>query len=181
MKLVTTNKHKLEEFQSFLHPIRIEQVHLELDEIQGTAEEVVRGKVRQAFNRLKEPVLVDDTGLFIHAWKDLPGIYIRHFLDNVGNSGVHRMLLDFDEKGATATCFIGYADKTGNVRIFSGSIEGKIVAPRGSNNFGTKGWDAIFLPKGSDKTFGEMSTKEKSEDSHRIRALQQVKKFLTEE
>jgi XTP/dITP diphosphohydrolase len=42
------------------------------------------------------------------------------------------------------------------------------VAPRGTNGFG---FDAVFLPEGSAKTYGEMSPDEKGAVSHRGKAL----------
>ncbi len=49
-----------------------------------------------------------------------------------------------------------------------GETEGSIaLAPRGGNGFG---WDVLFVPQGSERTFAEMSSAEKDSLSHRRRA-----------
>ena len=55
-------------------------------------------------------------------------------------------------------------------------VRGKISSePRGGYGFH---YDPIFIPEGSDKTFGEMSIEEKNKISHRARAIDKLKKFL---
>ena len=61
-----------------------------------------------------------------------------------------------------------------------GKVRGKIVEPRGENHY-TMGWDAIFQPDGYDKTFAEMSAKQKSEVSHRRMAINKLKEFLIDQ
>ena len=57
-----------------------------------------------------------------------------------------------------------------------GSIDGRIS----NNKVGKKGfgYDPIFIPLGSKKTFGQMSSKKKYKIDHRYRAFQKIKKFL---
>ncbi|MBO6469011.1 MAG: hypothetical protein HVK44_02495, partial [Pelagibacteraceae bacterium] len=60
--------------------------------------------------------------------------------------------------------------------FFKGVVRGKISSePRGKYGFH---YDPIFIPKGSEKTFGEMSIEEKNKISHRSRAINELKKFL---
>ena len=62
------------------------------------------------------------------------------------------------------------------VITFLGEVEGDITtSPRGSNGWG---WDPIFMPKGYDKTFSEMTSQEKNKLSHRYKALMKFKKYL---
>jgi len=62
------------------------------------------------------------------------------------------------------------------VRIFYGYIEGSIgKEPRGSQGFG---YDPVFYPMGSDRTFAEMHDEEKDALSHRGRALTAFKSFI---
>jgi XTP/dITP diphosphohydrolase len=62
---------------------------------------------------------------------------------------------------------LGLCDASG-ARVVEGRIRGTLARePRGANGFG---WDAIFIPDGDDRTFGEMTASEKSAISHRRRA-----------
>ena len=60
-------------------------------------------------------------------------------------------------------------------RMFQGVTAGKIVNPVG--NFG-HGWDPLFMPEGSDKSFGEMNEVEYSKYSPRNKAVAKLKEFL---
>ena len=53
-----------------------------------------------------------------------------------------------------------------------------VRSPRGPRDFG---WDPIFQPEGFDKTYAELSAEVKNSISHRGRAMEKLKKFLTEE
>ena len=60
--------------------------------------------------------------------------------------------------------------------VFEGKINGKIsIKPKGSNGFG---YDPIFIPQGYEKTFAEMSIKDKNTISHRKIALMKLESFL---
>ena len=57
----------------------------------------------------------------------------------------------------------------GHTECWDGRVDGALVwPPRGENGFG---FDAMFLPHGSARTFGEMSPEEKHADNHRARAF----------
>ncbi|PSS24022.1 Inosine triphosphate pyrophosphatase [Actinidia chinensis var. chinensis] len=60
---------------------------------------------------------------------------------------------------------------------FMGKTLGKIVPPRGPNDFG---WDPIFQPDGYDQTYAEMCKEEKNKISHRSRALSLVRSHFAE-
>ncbi|KAM7485499.1 hypothetical protein LguiA_001508 [Lonicera macranthoides] len=62
-------------------------------------------------------------------------------------------------------------------RANNGQSLGKIVQPRGPNDFG---WDPIFQPDGYDQTYAEMPKEEKNKISHRSRALALVKSHFAD-
>ena len=56
-----------------------------------------------------------------------------------------------------------------------GTIEGNINLKKGKKGFG---YDPIFTPKGSSKTFGEMDYREKLSMDHRFVAYKKIKKKI---
>ena len=60
----------------------------------------------------------------------------------------------------------------GHHEIFEGKVEGELVwPPRGEIGWG---YDPMFAPEGSPRTYGEMSAEEKHSTSHRARALRKL-------
>jgi len=146
----------------------IDRLHLELPEPQALdPSEIVEEKARNAYAILSRPVLVEDSGLAIHAWGGFPGALVKWVEKSAGVPAIARMLDGFSDRSATALCAIGYCDG-GEVVTARGETTGSIAdAPRGNGGFG---WDVLFLPEGSDRTFAEMSPEEKDAISHRRRA-----------
>ena len=171
----TSNKNKLREFQQMLGN-RVVQVDVVLVEPQAIeVEDVVREKALQAYRILNKPVLVEDTGLFFHAWNGFPGALVKWMLTSVGLSGMLDMLGPQADRSATAKTSIGFYDGK-EVRLFSGSIEGAIARTvRGESGFG---WDPIFIPNGFKKSFAELSEEQKNLISMRSIALSKLRKFM---
>ena len=173
----TSNEGKAKELQSVLQrPVK--QINIDLPELQAlNVKDVIEHKAREAYQRVGKPVLVEDTSLAITAWNGLPGALIRWFLKSVDTMGICKMLQSFDNLEATAEVCIGYFDGV-QFMAFSGMIRGSISrAPRGSLGFG---WDSIFIPDVSDKTFAEMSYEEKESVSMRKQAALKLRQFLDE-
>lgn len=213
---ITGNKGKLAEVTAILGDsagaLRLTSLKMDLPELQGpTAEYIVREKAKLAFrearNALKAQegdestaVMIEDTCLsFDCMGGNLPGPYIKWFLDGVGVKGLYKMAAALhapsDENGkkcigprAVASCIFTVAFSEDDIRLFEGTCEGTIVQPRGDQGFG---WDPIFEPteqSGGEptgesahgkKTFAEMSAEEKNKISHRSKALAALKEFFS--
>ena len=173
--IATSNANKVREIQAILN-VPVEQVEIDLSEIQAIhVEEVIKLKAREAYLRLGRPVLVEDTGLSIHAWNGLPGALVRWFLKTVGPAGICQMLESFPDRSATAKTCLGLFDGT-RAQVFTGQVDGAIAPfPSGEGGFG---WDSIFIPAGGKKTFAEMSAEEKDAISMRRKAVDQLKAYL---
>lgn len=57
---------------------------MDIPELQGTPLEVATAKCKEAAAIYKGPVITEDVSFVIKAWGELPGVYIKHFLDSVG-------------------------------------------------------------------------------------------------
>lgn len=165
---VTGSEHKRAEAERILGG-SVERADLDLPEVQHVdVDQVVGAKALAAWEAMgRRPVMVEDTGLSFDAWSGLPGALVKWFVQTVGVDGLCRMLAGFPDRSATATTVVAVHD--GTPRVFRGSVRGRIAeAPRGSGGFG---WDSIFIPEGSARTFAEMEPSEKDRYSMRRLAL----------
>lgn len=186
---VTGNANKLKEVTAILSKyspsgeskvgrFNIVNKSLDLDELQGSIEDVTRHKALSAAKLIGGPVLVEDTCLGFNAYGNLPGPYIKWFVQSIGLTGLVDMLFKFEDKTANAVCTFGYCEgPDSEVRLFQGVTEGTIVDSRGPTNFG---WDSIFQPLGFNETYAEMDNSIKNTISHRYRALDKLREFLLE-
>jgi len=170
--VVTTNKGKAAEIAAFFAGIaEVDAVALDLVEPQAeTLEEISQAKAQQAYEHLRRPLIVDDTGLFIEALKGFPGPYAAYVQKTIGNSGILSLLQRSQNRNAYFYTVVAYVDESG-VRVFSGRVDGTITTvPRGDAGFG---YDPIFAV--GEKTLAEMEITEKNLVSHRARALEVFK------
>jgi inosine triphosphate pyrophosphatase len=176
---ITGNIKKLEELQYILgNSIDLDNKKIDLPELQGEPEEIAIEKAKEAARQINGPVLIEDVSLCFNSLGGLPGVYIKWFVDKLGNDGISKLLDSFDDKSAYAQCIYTYCEGPSSTPItFVGKVNGKIVKPRGSEGFG---WDAIFQPEGYDKTYGEMVKEERLKINPRYVALMIVKNFFTE-
>ncbi len=166
--MVTSNKGKAKEVAAFFGgSVEVVYVALEIPEHRSDdVGEIARGKAQYAYERLKTPLLVDDTGLFIDALSGFPGPYAAYVLHSIGNAGILKLMEGKTDRTARFITGIAFADERG-VHVFKGTIEGRITdAPRGTGGFG---YDPIFEIGGT--TLAELPLEEKSIMSHRARAL----------
>lgn len=176
LTFVSGNKVKVKEVKKILgFPILVKDV--ELDEIQeAEIEKVAIDKAIQAFNKFKTPIFIDDVGLYVKVWNNFPGPLIKWILKaGGGNASVLlKMLEGVNEREATAKSVIAYHDGV-KTHVFLGEVSGTVVDRIKGNGFG---WDAVFVPEGSNKTYGEMTFEEKNRNSHRKIALEKFREYL---
>lgn len=174
MIFATTNKNKLNEAERILG-ISVEGVKLDIDEIQTLdPEECAKKKALSAYRLLKKPVLVEDTTLFFEAWNGLPGVFIDYFMQTLGNDGILKLLVNESNRRAYAQTILAISPDGNQILTFTGRVDGSISSQiKGENNFG---WDPIFIPRDSNKTFAQMSGQEKDACSMRSIAFIKYKK-----
>ncbi len=174
---ITGNPGKLREVREIMPNIQVEHLNIDLPEIQEIdAHKIIEAKLREAHKHHQGELIVEDTSLYMDALGGkLPGPMIKWFLSSLGNEGVADIATRFGVHGAYAVTIIGYMDGSGNIRYFEGKAHGNIVSPRGESSFG---WDPIFQPDNSIKTFAQMSGEAKNAISHRRKALMKFREYL---
>jgi len=174
LSFVTSSADKVRE-ASLVLPFRVNHIELQLREIQSVSlEEVVRHKAEQAWHKVQAPLIVEDTAVRFLAWRHMPGPFIKYFIENLGLLGVVDALSPAKDWRAEAITGVGYADGS-TIEYFEGRVMGQIVLPMGKQVFG---WDAIFRPNGSGRTYAEMSQEEKVTNSMRTVAMKQLAAYL---
>ena len=154
---ITGNQHKADYLSRQLG-VAIAHQKVELDELQSTdLHVIVEHKLRQAFQIVGAPVLVEDVSLSFTALGDLPGPYIKWFVEGAGEEACCRMLDGFADRSATIRCTFGYYDGI-RMEFFFFFLPGTVSdKPRGSNGFG---FDRFFMNEGQSVTRAEMSQEE---------------------
>ncbi|WP_135821158.1 XTP/dITP diphosphatase [Halostella litorea] len=175
IRFVTGNEGKVREAREYLDE-PVEQVPYDYTEIQGELEEIALYGARETFAETDgdEPVLVDDTGLFVEALDGFPGAYSSFVEDTLGIERIPDLVADEgNRRAAFRTVMVYYDGET--AETFEGNVRGRIVEPRGEGGFG---YDPVFEHDG--ETFAEMDTAAKNAISHRGRALERFADWLAE-
>lgn len=173
--LVTGNPGKLAEARR-LAGRELEAIELDLPEIQSLDFlEVLEEKARSAFAAVGRPLVVEEAGLELAALNGFPGPLVRWMLDAVGAEGIARVAHGAGDPEARARCFLCWTDGASSI-VGRGETSGTLVLPgRGDGGFG---FDPVFLPDGSDRTFAELDGDEKDRLSHRGKAWRDLLRRL---
>ena len=126
-------------------------------------------------------VIADDSGLEVDALDGAPGVFSSRYAGEDGNDAANNAKLlaelsDVPDEKRTArfVCTLVFVDEDGTELSARGAVEGRIgYEERGSEGFG---YDPLFFPDeyGGTKTFSEVTQAEKTEISHRGRALRDL-------
>ncbi len=140
-------------------------------------------KIKSSFGlkNFNIPCFADDSGICVEAIKNKPGIKSKRFLEKFPSKLhafehiIYNVIKTKNNKAFFKTAICLSIENNHHI-VFEGKIDGKIsTKPKGSNGFG---YDPIFIPEGHEKTFAEMSIKEKNTMSHRKIALMKLESFL---
>lgn len=189
MKLIfaTHNRHKVEEMQSAIGD------DLEIISMKDAG---IKNEIPEPYDTLRENALEksrtvyllsngkdcfsEDTGLEVDDLKGEPGVRsARYAGEPVSFSkNIDKLLAAFPASSKRRARFrtvisLILDDKE---YFFEGICEGHILHKRkGSGGFG---YDPVFMPEGAQKSFAEMTTKEKNQYSHRKKAADKMILFL---
>ena len=156
----------------------------EVEETGETFEENAKLKALAASAHYDGWVLADDSGLEVDALGGAPGVRSARFAGEDADMAANRALLREKlsevrgrERRGRFRCVLALARNGEVVRTLSGAVEGLIApAERGAGGFG---YDPLFVPEGSCRTFAEFTPREKHACSHRGRALAALVVYLT--
>ena len=173
---VSSNNHKYLEAKKILKDWQIELKFSKqvLQEIQSKSiRQISQHKAKQAFEKLKQPVIVEDDSLEIDSLCGFPGPYSSYVFKTIGNEGILQLVKK--NRKAKFHSTISFCDKN-NLISFDGIVYGDI-----SQTIQGKGWgyDPIFIPKNTLHTFAELDTKNKL--SHRFKALKKFSNWYKQE
>lgn len=176
---ISGNQGKISELSSILAPITVVNRDIDLPEIQTTdVEEVVKEKVMTAWNEVKAPLFVEDTGLYITSepMNGFPGALIKFYYKKLGLKGISQKN---GGNSAYAESVIGYHDGE-MVHMFKGTVKGTIASVPKEGPYGF-GWDAIFIPDDNNPerlSFAQMPAEMKNEVSMRRKAAEAFRAYL---
>lgn len=176
--VATTNRGKIAEIMRLLVGLPVEVVGLdaypeapELPEPYDTFAANAESKARAAAEFAGCWALADDSGLAVEALGGQPGVLSARYAPT-DPERIARLLeemrgLQGEQRRARFVCAVALARPGASLGLWQESCEGLIgEAPRGDHGFG---FDPVFLY--GDRTFAEMSSDEKSEVSHRGKAM----------
>lgn len=188
MKLIfaTNNQHKADEIRAVLtgemELLTLKEAGIDIDipEPYDTLEANASAKSKTIFEMTGSNCFSEDTGLEVTALDGEPGVKsARYAGDNRSfDANIEKLLTNLAGEADWTARFRTIISVIINNRetLFEGICEGKIIAERrGTQGFG---YDPVFVPAGSKKTFAEMSMEEKTKYSHRAKATGKLVAFL---
>jgi XTP/dITP diphosphohydrolase len=183
----TNNRNKVTEIRNVLGNlfdiITLEEAGILIDipEPHDTLEANATEKSSTIYKLTQKNCFSEDTGLEVKALNGEPGVKSARYAgeDRAFDANIKKLLLNLE----------GIENRKAHFRTvislilsekeyqFEGICEGEIIKEqRGTNGFG---YDPIFIPEGSTKTFAEMDMNEKNQFSHRKKAMNKLIEFLT--
>lgn len=172
----TNNAHKFNEARKVLaeYNVAVGMIRVKSLEIQSeNLEEIAKTSALDAFERFGLPIIVEDAGLFVEALNGFPGPYAAYAYKTIGNNGLLRLMKETKVRTAVFRSVIAYCfSEKAEPLCFEGEVSGELATEeRAGNGKSGFGFDPIFKPADSGKTFAEMGMDEKNRFSHRAMAL----------
>ena len=182
----TNNRHKVEEIQAAIgNKITIRTlsdvgIDIDIPEPHDTLEANALEKAMTINKLTRSNCFSEDTGLEVEALGGEPGVMSARYAGDEKNfkKNIDKLLMNLgveENRNARFRTVISLIWKE-NEYFFEGISEGRIIhSQRGNQGFG---YDPVFVPSGSNKTFAEMDLEEKNRFSHRKRAADKLVSFL---
>ncbi|EGQ2687993.1 XTP/dITP diphosphatase [Staphylococcus pseudintermedius] len=184
--IASSNQGKINDFKVIFSEDNVIGINemiedFDVEETGTTFEENARLKSEAAAKLLNATVIADDSGLEVAALNGEPGVYSARYAgvqksDEANIEKVLKGLENEENRAARFVCVISMTTTTGETTTFKGTVEGEITLSQiGENGFG---YDPIFLIPERQKTMAQLTAEEKSEISHRRKAIDQLKAYI---
>ncbi|HRH47668.1 MAG TPA: RdgB/HAM1 family non-canonical purine NTP pyrophosphatase [Panacibacter sp.] len=183
----TNNDHKAQEIRSVIgnkfNIITLKEAGIDIDipEPHATLEANATEKSKTIQELTKQNCFSEDTGLEVETLNGEPGVNSARYAGDTRNfqANIEKLLFNLQGKenrnAQFRTVISLILDNT--EYLFEGICKGKIIEhQKGLQGFG---YDPVFIPDGSEKTFAEMSMEEKNIFSHRRKATDKLIGFLS--
>lgn len=182
----TNNQNKVNEIRSVLDnnfeiiTLKEAGINIDIPEPHHTLEGNAREKSTVINKLTAKNCFSEDTGLEVTALNGEPGVKSARYAGDDANfkNNIEKLLNNLrDVKNRTAQFRTVISLILNNKEYqFEGICKGSITTKKiGTNGFG---YDAVFIPNGSAKTFAEMNMEEKNIFSHRKKATAKFINFL---
>jgi XTP/dITP diphosphohydrolase len=188
----TNNKGKLKEIRdllpNYIKTLSVSNFNLKSPRENGkTFEQNSLIKSKYFSKKTNLICLADDSGIEIDILNKKPGIFSARWggKNSNFNNAIKRVYRELDKKDknwkskkikARFICALSICYLNKKIACVIGKVEGSIShKPKGINGFG---YDPIFIPNKSNKTFGEMKPSKKYKLDHRYNAFKKIRKFL---
>jgi len=184
--MATNNQHKVDEIRSALpggitiRSLKEAGIGIEIEEPHNTLEENAAEKARTIQRLTLKDCFSEDTGLEVKVLNNEPGVRSARYAGESASyedntSKLLRNLEGITDRHArfrTVICLLLQEKEY----YFEGICDGLILEERkGEKGFG---YDPVFQPEGSNKSFAEMGMEEKNQFSHRAKAVAGLVAFL---
>lgn len=191
MKIIfaTNNKNKIKEVKavvpSNISIITLEEAGIDKDipEPHPTLEENAAEKAKTIFSITGTNCFSEDTGLEVAALNGEPGVKSARYAGEEASSvqNIQKLLKNLQTEQNRSARFrtVIFLILNKKEYLFEGICEGHITTETAGE--GGFGYDAVFIPTGSTKTFAQMSMQEKNEFSHRRKAMDKLVEFLNQQ
>ncbi len=158
-------------------------IEIDIDEPHDTLEANAREKSMTIYSLKNIDCFSEDTGLEVEALNGAPGVKSARYAGEPSNTkaNIEKLLHQLTNKQNRKAQFRTVISliQNGVEKQFEGVCKGEItLEPSGENGFG---YDPVFIPEGSTRTFAEMNIEEKNEYSHRRKAVEKLVAHLKKE
>ena len=190
MKIIiaSSNKGKIKEIKNILKDMKIIPYtdlisFIEIEESGTTFKENAILKAKAIYEKLpNELVLADDSGISVPILGNIPGIYSARFAGEgaTDKDNLNKLINELKKRNikktkAFYTAAIALASPFGVFTTHGFMYGDAIDQIRGDKGFG---YDPMFIPKGFNKTLGELDEGIKQKLSHRTKAIELMRLLI---